>query len=353
MNPFLITETYTLLGVVEQIKPAANYLVDAFFPQVMPVSYSDWVSVEFTKQHRVLAPYVVKGGRGVNMSRAGSTVRDYKAPLVAPRRVIGLGDIERRMIGEQPVYSTVTPAERAARMQAQDLTELLRMIQNRKSKMAAEILQTGGTTIRGYADDGLTVEVDTIEFDSSVQIGATTSWAQAGATIYDDIKGASERIQEDSGIVPTLMVCGKNVEKYLLGNDEIFKWLSIPNRDNLSLMNFAPRYTSPQARFIGYISALNLEVVSYSETYTDDVDGEVKPFLDPDVAIIGVPGQGRQLYGAITYLDGAGNWNTVAAENVPVYNFNADAQTTSLTIYSRFLLVPQTTDDYICIKVTG
>lgn len=344
-----ITDTFQLLNVVEQIKKPASYLVDTFFPNRMPVSYSTWVSVEYRKEGRLLAPYIVKGTKGVNINRGGSRINSYRAPMVGPRRVIGLGDIELRQFGEQPIFSTVRPEERAARMQANDLVELLRLIQNRKNKMAADILTTGKTTIRGYADDGVTVEEDEIIFDWNGQVTPAVAWDQAGADIYGDLRAASERIQEDSGYVPTLALCGKNVEQYLLNNTEIFKWLSIPNRENLTMLTFQPHYTSPQCRFIGYINSLNLELVSYAETFTDD-DGQVKPFIDADTVIIGVPGRGRQLFGAVTWLDNAGNWQTAAAENLPMYSFDANAQQTSLTILSRFLLVPETFDSHIVIK---
>lgn len=350
--PWQITDTYELIGTVEQIKTPATYLVDTFFPKMMPVSYTDWVSVEYRKEGRLLAPYVVKGSKGVNINRGGSRIQSYKAPMVGPRRTIGLGDIELRQFGEMPIFSSVSPVERAQRMQANDLVELLRLIQNRKAKMAADIIQTGQTTIRGYADDGVTVEEDTIIFDWNGSVTPTPHWDQAGATIYDDIKAVSERIQEDSGYIPTLMLCGKNIEQYLLNNTELFKWMSLPNRQNMQMMSFAPHYTSPQARFIGYLSSLNLEIISYSETFTDD-DGTTKPFIDPDTVIIGNPGRGRQLYGAITFMNQQGDWERVAANNVPVYLADPNAQQSSLVIYSRFLLVPEVMDDWAVIKAKG
>ena len=115
------------------------------------------------------------------------------------------------------------------------------------------------------------------------------------------------------------------------------------------MASFSPHYTSPQARFIGYLSALNIEIISYAETYTD-TDGKVKPFLDPDVAIIGVPGVGRQLYGSVTCMNQAGDWQTFVANNVPVYHADYLAQQSSLTIFSRFLLVPETMADWAVIN---
>ena len=152
-NPWSIKDTFELVGICELIKAPASYLVDTFFPKKMPVSNSSYVAVEYRKSGRVLAPYVVKGGSGVNINRGSSRVNLYSAPMMAPKRTIGLQDIELRQFGEQPVFSTITPAERAALMQANDLVELLRTIQNRKAKMASDILQTGQTVIKGYADE--------------------------------------------------------------------------------------------------------------------------------------------------------------------------------------------------------
>ena len=268
-NPWLITDQFQLLQVVERIKPPASYLTDTWFPNAITSNLTNgYMAVEYKKDGRYLAPFVSRGGKGVNINRGGSRIQLYKAPCVAPRRVIGLGDIELRQFGELPCFSTVSTEQRAAKMQADDLTELLRMIQNTKNKMAADILQTGKTTIRGYADDGVTVEVDEITFDWDGRVNASVDWAKSNADIYGDIKAVSERIQEDSGFVPTLMLCGKNVEKKLLNNKDIWKWLMVPSRENLSMANFAPRYTSPQARRIGELSALNLEIISYAETYT-------------------------------------------------------------------------------------
>ena len=349
-NIWQITDTYDLIGVVENIKKPASYLVDTFFPNEMPVSYSQFVATEYRKAGRVLAPYIVPGGRGVNINREGSKIYTYKPPIMAPRRTISLADIELRQFGETPIFSSLTPADRAAQMQANDMADLLRTTQNRLNQMAAQIVQTGEVTVTGYADDGKETKKDTIKFEWGGVVNPTVSWDNANATIYDDIKAVSDRMQEESGLIPTLMLCGGNVEKYLLKNKEIYDWLMVPNRQNLAMANFAPKYTSPQARQIGYISSLNLEVVSYMETYIDD-DGQTKPFIDPDTVIISNPGRGRQLYGAISYLTKEGNWDTVAAKNVPVYNFNPDAQVSSLTIYTRCLLVPEEISDFTCLKV--
>ena len=350
-NIFGIRDMVTLLQAIEQIKDPATYLVDTFFPQKLPTAFTDYVSIEYKKGKRTLAPYIVKGSKGVNIARDTAQAKFYTAPLMGPRRVLSIQDIESRMFGETPIYSSITPEQRAAAMQAQDLVDLKKMIANRKNKMAADILQTCRTVIKGYADDGQTFIQDTISFDWDGDLNISVAWSDPTASIYDDLQAAVEKIAEDTGEFPTLMLCGKNVEKYLRQNLEIFDWLMVPNRQNLAMASFAPRYDSINSRYIGNIQSLGLEVRSYIETYTDD-DGTVKPFIEPDNVIIANPGKGKQLSSRITLIDGVKKAPvSYVAEYVPYYAADENAQQMSLALYSRQLLIPDVIDDWVCVKV--
>ena len=52
--------------------------------------------MEFRKGGRAMAPFVVQGGKGVNLARAGSQVRTYKPPMMRPKRNIEVADIAGR-----------------------------------------------------------------------------------------------------------------------------------------------------------------------------------------------------------------------------------------------------------------
>ena len=346
-NPFLITDTYEMIKVVERIKAPANYLIEKLFPATRQIM-SDVLPIEYSKQGRRVAPFVVKGARPLNIAREKTSIKLYKCPLMGARRVIGLDDIESRGIGENPVYSTKTAEDRAAELQARDLKELKRMLINRRAAMIAELIQTGKITVKAFGDDGKVAAADEIEFDGFQKV--EKDWSASGATIFKDLEAASETIQEASGFVPDLLICGKNVFGYMRDNTKFKEYLLSANPNALAWLNFTPKYTAPQVRFIGYIPALNLEIVSYFETYQDD-DGETKSFIDPDTCILCRGGIGELCYGAMNYLDPAGNWQSAAAQEVPIYNFNHDAQTTSLTLYSRCLPIPTSIEDFICLHV--
>ena len=346
-------DTISLMTAMERIKPPARFLLDTFFPIEPPTATTRSIMTEYRKGSRRLAPFIVSGTKGINMKRETSWIETYTPPMVGPRRTISPEDISQRSFGET-VYSTMTDAQRAAQLQARDLVELQEMIINRKNKMAADILTTGQCEIKGFADDGETQVLDVLKFDGWTQkITPSVTWDNPSATIYADIKNASMMIQENTGVIPTLMLCGKNVENYLIKNGEIREWLAIPNRENLVILSLAPRFTSPQIRRIGLLQSLNLEVYSYTETYTDD-DGVVKPFLGDNDVIIAIPGRGRQLHGAVTLLnENNTGYNTFIGQYVPYYNGNKDTQEMALTMYSRFLLAPSWADDWALIKAKG
>lgn len=350
-NPFLITDTYELIKVVERIKAPANYLIEKLFPATRQIM-SDVLPIEYSKQGRRVAPFVVKGARPLNIAREKTSIKLYKCPLMGARRVIGLDDIQSRGVGENPVYSTRTAEERAAELQSRDLLELKRMLINRRAAMIAELIQTGKITVKAFGDDGNVAAEDKIEFDGFQKV--EKNWSAASATIFKDLETASETIQEASGFVPDLLICGKNVFSYMSENAKFKEFLLSANPNALSWLNFTPKYLAPQVRFIGYILALNLEIVSYMETYqTENDKGEpvTLPFIDPDTAILCRGGIGELCYGAMNYLDPAGNWQSAAAQEVPIYNFNHDAQTTALTLYSRCLPIPTSIEDFICLHV--
>ena len=349
MNPFLITDTYELIQTVDKLKRPANFLLDTLFSKELPCSTSTHVYIEYRRGHRRLAPYVVKGNLGVNMSREGTEVRMYTPPCLAPKRTISLADIEMRQFGETPVYSALTPEDRAARMLADDLVFLKSTITNRKAAQAAELVQTGKITIRGLADgaNGI-VQEDTITFD--VPAPLTKNWTNANATIYEDLKDASESVQEMYGEIPTLCICGKNVEAYMLKNNVLKQFLFSSNPTAMAWLNLQPRYTSPQIRTLGFIGALNLTLVSYLETYVDEETGEVKPFIDPDTCIICVPNCGQIVYGAVTLLQN-GDWRTYSASEIPFTTSDERSQTASLTLFSRALCLPVDTYAWQTLKV--
>ena len=347
-----INDQMSLISAVEQIKPPATFLVDALFPNAEQFD-TETILLEYRKRGREqLAPYVVEGGKGVNVARAGSIVQAYKPPLIAPRRVLTERDLRRRAFGETPVFSTVPPEERQAKLQADDLVDLIGMLKNRQNQQAAEILTTGGITVSAYADDGLLQKTDEIKYEWAGAVSVNKPWSSSDATIFSDLQAMSEAIQEDAGEVPTLLIVGKNVPRYMMNNKELRHWLMVPSRETLTFASFAPQYTGPQVLNVGRLDALNADIVCYAATYTDST-GNLKPFIGENDVVLAIPGRGRQLYAAVTLLDKDERFATYSTQYVPQYYASRDSNTLTLTLYSRCLLAPDVATSWRYAKVAN
>ena len=337
-------DTSELILTVESMKQPASFLVDTFFPNHLPVSLSKTVEIEYRSRGRVLAPYVSEGASGVNIVRSGTQIASFRPPMVAPKRIVSIEDVEQRDFGEQRVASK-SAQERWSAIQARDLDDLMSSIMNRKNQMASEILTTGKVTCRGYADDMQLAELTQIDFQWQGLKHPTTNWDETNADPYSDLEKMSEYIREMEGTIPTVAVVGKTAAKNLLNNKKIKEWLAIPSRDNFALMSLQPRLESPQIMRVGMIQSLNLEIYTYSETYKDE-NGSTQQFFPENGVLVAIPGFGSQLHATINAFDKDGNLLSYANELVPVYQVSPEGQSMSLTLRSRFILVPTQRDAY-------
>ena len=167
-----------------------------------------------------------------------------------------------------------------------------------------------------FADDGKTEVVDTISFDFDNKItisGSGLTWDNVTtAKPYDDIESASQTIRRNAGLIPTVAICSANVAKYLINNEQLRQYMLVPSRDNLAMLSIQPRLVRPDLMRVGYISALSLDVYAYDGGYEDE-DGSFTPYIPDDHMIIGIPGRGKRLFGAVTQLEADGEYHTLRA----------------------------------------
>lgn len=350
-NPFLLTETFLLLEAVQKIEQPLNYLTEKFFNKTRLLT-QDFVALEYRSEHRILAPALSPNNfRGVEINRGTSKVKFYRAMRFGARRTISLFDLKTRFFGEVPnLYNPVSIQERQSRMQAEDLAELMKLFANRREQMVSELLQTGKIKINAYSEDGIVTETDEVDYEFDGILTPTVPWSDPQADIYGDIKAASERIQRRCGVIPTVAICGKNVEKYLLQNEALLKWLYVPLRENMTFSSWAPHWTSPEVRYIGQVQALNLEFVSYPKVYMDDATNEVKSYIDDDTLLLACGELGETVYTPVTVFNEGSGFQNIAAEIVPRYSSNAESMTLALSLFSNFLCVPRLTSTWSVIK---
>ena len=181
--------------------------------------------------------------------------------------------------------------------------------------------------------------------------GSGLTWDNASAKIYDDIGDASATIRKKAGVVPTVAIVSDTVVKYLLENEQLMKWINVPNAQNLSMIALQPRLQRPDLMRVGIIQSLNMEIYSYAGGYSDDITGEFTPYIPADHVIIGVPRLGRRLYGAVSQMEDDKMVHTYASQYVPKYTVDTESDTSSLALSSRCVVVPDWNDLWYTLKV--
>jgi hypothetical protein len=121
-------------------------------------------------------------------------------------------------------------------------------------------------------------------------------------------------------------------------------------KENLSLLSISPRILSPQVVRVGIIESLNQEIYAYNGVYLDD-DGVVKKYIPDDYFITGIPGRGKQLFGAITQMDSDEVMRTYQGCNVPKVWAEVGKDTKQIRMACACVPIPEFVDDWYTLKV--
>lgn len=94
---------------------------------------------EYRKGDRKMAAFVSARAGDIPMDRIGYAIHEYQPAFIAPSRLLTLDDLTKRGFGEA-IYANSTPAQRAARLQLDDLTDMDRRIVRREEWMCAQTM---------------------------------------------------------------------------------------------------------------------------------------------------------------------------------------------------------------------
>jgi hypothetical protein len=284
-------QTAHMIEALEVKKLPDDFLLRTFF-RAEDVSWNEYVEVEIVRHKRRMAPFVHPLLPGKVEERPGRAVRVYKPPYVKPKRVSSAADFLARLQGDTR-YSERSIAEKAAQ-----LMEMDQEIDRREEWMAAQQLTEGKMTVTG---DGFDPEEMDFLWSANHLLANTdltaNGWDQAGAKPWTDIKAASRRIIQDSGMTPNVLVLGDEAADLFFASDEVTSLL-----DTLNIVpgNFAPAV--PRGGGQALATMLGLQIWSYSDWFLDE-NGDEQPMIPTNYAILGsTAARGTRHYGAILDL---------------------------------------------------
>lgn len=153
-----------------------------------------------------------------------------------------------------------------------DETRLLQGARAQRERMRMQALTTGAISISANGQD---YDYD-YQMPEDHKTTVTTSWSNPEATIYDDIKAALDKIEDDTGVRPSRAVCSYKTWGYILKNKEIRAALN-GNNSNAPVR---------ESKIRDYLKEeLDLEVAKYTKKYKDETGAE-KKFVDDDIFVM-------------------------------------------------------------------
>ena len=350
MNELNFFDTYVLMAITEEIVPQQTFFRDRYFPTgAGDIFAADKVLTEYRKGDRKMAAFVSPRAGDIPMERRGYEIHEYQPAYIAPSRLLTLDDLEKRGFGEA-LYPGMNQAERAARLQLEDLTDMDRRIQRREEWMAVQTMINNACTMQEYIDSETAGDVLYVQFFDNVTEHTYTvanKWDGGSGDFFGDVK-AMCRMLSRRGLRAADLVLGTDAADAILDLEKVQKLL---DRNSGIMIGTVDQELSHYDGVV-YMGTLNfggfkLNLISVDETYVDE-NGTEQKYFPATSAMVTAPGCGHLMYGQITQIDyGSTAFATYAKPRVPKFMLNQPHDIRKLRLGSRPLAAPHNYCPYI------
>lgn len=339
-----IYDTRAQLAAIDLMEPEFTFLHDMTVRDGGTVE-DDKAIYDYRKGNRKMAPVVHPGTGGVVMEREGFQTREIGFATVAPERVIEVSQLYGRSFGEK-ILGGMTPAERAKKMQARDLTFMRKAVQRRREHMARQVALSGKLELFEYTNEGRSKNANLVAdygFTNYFVPGSdSNAWDDTGAKIESDMQKMLDMAYNGLGFVEWIIMA-PDVANALLYNSDYVKRLDARNVD-VGDLNY--KYRGQGVRFIGH-NIDGVEMYSFAGTYIDD-DGLQKSILPSGKLIMGYRGMLIEYHGPVTQVEKAdGDPITYIKKEVPLKYSSIESNCTKNRLTSRPTIVPENVDGWV------
>lgn len=345
-------DTYVLMAIAEEIVPQASFFKDRYFPTGEDDIFAcDKVLTEYRKGDRKMAAFVSSRAGDIPMDRIGYSIHEYQPAFIAPSRVLTMDDLKKRGFGEA-LYANSTPAERAARLQLRDMTDMDRRIIRREEWMCAQTMINNACTMQTYIDDkteGETLYVKFFDNSSDHNYTVASPWA-TWAEMKADVRAMCRQLSR-RGLPAVDLLLGADVA------DAVLQFEGLPdllNKNSGIVTGKIEEELSPYDGVV-FMGQLNfggpkLNLISVDETYVDSTGAEQRYFPTTS-AMVTAPACGHLMYSQITQIDyGTAEPASHAGIRIPKLTVDQDKDIRKMRLGSRPLAAPHNYCPYIYAK---
>lgn len=343
--------SYNLIASVKQVVPKIAFFRDRYFPTgAGDLFAADKVLVEYQDGDRKMAPFVAPYVGDIPVARDGYTVSEYAPPKIAPSRILSIDDLAKRGFGEA-LFSDLAEAQRAARIQVQDMQDLDGRIARREEWMCAQVIINNSCTVQEYIDANTVGASKDIIFytglSSDHTFNVSPKWNASGGDFFGDVK-AMCRMLSKKGLPAADLILGTDTADAILGITAVKEMLD----KNSGIITGEIRQQLTQYDGVSFMGQLNfgghmLNLFSVDEEYVAD-NGTATPYFPAKAAAVSAPGAGHLMYGQVTQIDfGSSDFATHVGARVPKLVVDQANDTRKLVLTARPLAAPKSRSPWI------
>ena len=345
-------DTYILMAIMEEVVPNTFFFRDRYFPTGEgDVFAADKVLTEYRKGDRKMAAFVSERIGDIPMDRIGYEIHELQPAFVGVSRLLTTDELKKRGFGEA-LYANSTPAQRAARLQRDDMRDMDLRIRRREEWMAVNTMLENACFIQEYVDDqtkGKALSVKFYEGTSDHLYTPAKPWESFMEMRADVI--AMCRMLSYRGLPATDLLLGTQTADAILQFDDLQRLLDKNSGIAIGAINEQlSAYTG--VVFLGTINfgGFRLNLISVDESY-EDKDGKNKSYFPVDETMVTAPGCGHLMYGQITQIDfGSTEYTSHPGIRVPKFTLDQDKDMRKLRLASRPLSAPKNYCPFIRAK---
>lgn len=210
------------------------------------------------------------------------TNKKFKPPIYKEEGTLNAFDLISREAGENPFQDPNFQANAIVRS-FRVFRKLEKKIRRAIELQSSQIMQSGALTLRDAAGNALY----TINFVPKATHFPTagTTWGQAGATPYEDVKALSEVIRADGLVDPDILIFGADAFDEFLQDPKVVDRFDVRRSNQGEL---APEMRGQGGVYQGRVMIGNymFQLWTYSGRYKNPQTGVSTPFVNPGSVIM-------------------------------------------------------------------
>lgn len=345
-------DTYILMAIMEEVVPNTFFFRDRYFPTGDgDVFAADKVLTEYRRGDRKMAAFVSERIGDIPMDRIGYEIHELQPAFIGISRMLTVDELKKRGFGEA-LYANSTPAQRAARLQRDDMRDMDLRIRRREEWMAVNTMLENACFIQEYVDDktkGKALSVKFYEGASDHLYTVANPWSSFAEMRADVI--AMCRMLSYRGLPVADLLLGTQTADAILQFDDLQKLLDKNSGIEIGAINEQlTGYTGVVLLGRLNFGGFRLNLISVDESY-EDANGQAKSYFPVDEAMVTAPNCGHLMYGQITQIDfGSTEYTSHPGIRVPKFELDQPHDARKLRLASRPLSAPRNYCPYIRAK---